>query len=124
MGAVVRTHRHADGSKKSSTGRGSCIHRLPAESWFPLRQISQNIPHQGLGSRIAFGSACHVELAEEHYAFAFLVFNQRAVLKTETAVENRQEIAARGFLDQHGGYIPAITAAPHSRYGNARPLDG
>src|SRR6185437_16710601 len=80
--------------------------------------------HELFGGGITFGPARHVELTKEHHSFAFAIFHQRAVLKAEAAIENRQEITARGFFDQHRRHISAIAATPHPRHWYARPLDG
>ena len=72
---------------------------------------------------IGLGASGHVHLAEQHQALAFAVLQQRAVLEAEAAVEDRQEIAARGLLDQHRGHVAAIAAAPDARHRDVAPLD-
>ena len=65
----------------------------------------------------------HVHLAEEHQPLAFAVFHQRAVLQAVAAVEDRQEVAAGGLLDQDRGDVAAVAAAPDARHVDAAPLD-
>ena len=53
----------------------------------------------------------------------FAVLQQRAVLEAEAAVEDRQEIAASGLLDQDRSHVAAIPAAPDARHRDVAPLD-
>ena len=46
-----------------------------------------------------------------------------AVLQAVAPVEDRQEIAARGFLDEDRGHVAPIAAAPEPRDRNAAPVD-
>src|SRR5262249_60117088 len=56
-------------------------------------------------------------------SLAVAVLQQRAVLQTEATVEDRQEIAPRRLLDQHGGDIAPTTTAPGPRHIDAAPLN-
>ena len=72
----------------------------------------------------ALGAAGHVQLAEDNHSHALAVFEQRAVLQAESAVHDRQEIAPRRFLDEHGSHVSLIAAAPGAGHGHPGPRHG
>jgi len=77
------------------------VERLSARGRLPRGDVAEEVR----ASVSAAGSCSvrprHVELAEEDQPLAFAVFQQRAVLEAEAAVEDGQEVAPRRLLDQH-----------------------
>ena len=96
---------------------------LTAGRRFPVRDVPNEIPDQQIGGRIAFGPSGHVHLAEYHKSLAFAVFHERAVLKAIPAVEDRQEISLRRFLDQDGRDVSPAPAPPDAGDVEPAPLD-
>ena len=96
----------------------------PTRGGLPARHVAQNVLHQHSRGGIALGSARHVELAKQDEALALAIFQKRAVLEAEAPVDDRQEIAAGGLLDQHGSHVSLIAAPPDARHGDVAPLDG
>ena len=87
------------------------------------RRSAARLRTSDVGRRVGLGAAGHVELAEEDQALALAVLQERAVLQAEAAVDDRQEVAARGLLDQHRGDVAAIAAPPGAGHGDVAPLD-
>src|SRR5262245_25456353 len=85
--------------------------------------MAEEVSRQDVRRGIGLGASSHGHLAEQHYPLALTVLQQGTVLEAVTAVEERQEIAPRGFLDQNRGDIASTAAAPGPRHVDAAPLD-
>ena len=96
---------------------------LPVGAGFQVETYRRMFRVERLGRGVGLGAPGHVELAEQDHAPALAVLQQRAVLEAEAAVEDRQEVAARGLLDQDRGDVAAIAAAPDARHRDVAPLD-
>src|ERR1043166_2833178 len=103
-------------------GRIARINDGTGRSWFPIGHVLKNVARQGLRDWIAFGSPGDIYLTEQNHSAAFAVFQQRAVLKAVAAVNDREKISTRRFLDQHGSNVAAIATAPEVRHGNIAPI--
>src|SRR5438045_7698542 len=79
----------------------------------PSTDVADEVGRQNLGARIALRTAREVQLAKQNHALAFAVFQQRAVVQAEAAVEDREKIAASRFFDQNRGHVAPIAATPH-----------
>ena len=123
VSALVRSQGDAGLFEIALAGRIADVEGLAPWRRFPGGRVVEDVPGQRLGRRVGLGAPGHVHLAEQHHALAFAVLHQRAVLEAEAAVEDRQEIAAGGLLDQHGGHVAAVAAAPHARHLDVAPLD-
>src|SRR6478736_2074263 len=84
----------------------------------------EDVPGQRFGGGIGFGAADHVHLAEQHQAFSFVVFEQRAVLEAKAAIEDWKEIPSGGLLDQDRGDVAAVAATPEARDREVAPFYG
>src|SRR6266436_664387 len=102
----------------------SNVNRRPGRGALRIRYILKNVSGQRFSNRIALGSASNIHLTKQNHSPAFAILHERAVLKAVTTVDDRQEIAARRFLDQNRSNITAITAAPKPSDRNIAPLDG
>src|SRR6266850_3168343 len=100
IASVVTTNGYANGFEKGLSSRSAGVHSPPPGRGLPIRYVSQKIPGQGFRCGIALRPTGHIHLAEQDHALAFTVFHQRAVLEAEPAIENRQEISSRWFLNQ------------------------
>src|SRR5258705_8102812 len=92
-------------------------------SRLPIRNVPENIAGQRFGNWIAFGPCGHIHLAEQDHPLPFVIFHERAVLEAVAAVDDREEVSARGLLDENGGDVAAIAAAPKPRGLDVAPLD-
>ena len=99
------------------------VDHVPPRGRLPARRVSDEVSHQGVRRGVGLGAAGHVELAEQDHAPAFAVLQQRAVLEAEPAVDDRQEVAAGGLLDQDRGDVPPIAAPPDAGHADAAPQD-
>src|SRR5438309_5605472 len=88
------------------------VNHLPARKRFPIRSVLEKVAHERLGGRVGLGAPGHIELAEECHSPALAVLHQRAVLKAVASIQDRQEIAAGGLLDQNGSHVAAVATAP------------
>src|SRR5215475_374189 len=88
------------------------VNCCPRRGGFPIRHVLKNVSSQGLRSRIALRSSGNIQLAKKNPPPAFAMFDERAVLETVAAVDDREEIAASRFLDRDGSGVAAIAAAP------------
>src|SRR5271166_4479012 len=97
------------------------INNVATGAGFPGRHITKEIPDQRLGRWIGLRASGHIELTEHHQALAFVVLQERAVLKAEAAVHDRQEIPASRLLDQDRRHVSSIATSPHARDRNVAP---
>src|SRR5436305_8113512 len=98
-----------------SAGGVSQIYRASRRLRLPDIDVSEDVADKRHPRRLGFGAADGIELAEDDQAPALAIFHQRAVLQAVAAVEDRAEVAARGFFDQGGGDIAAISTSPDVR---------
>src|SRR6266540_4994744 len=95
----------------------------PGCGWPPIRHVLKNISSQRPGNRLTFSSSSHIHLTEQNQTAAFAILQERGVLEAVAAIEDRQEIAARRFLNEDGGDVATIATAPEPRDGNVTPVD-
>ncbi len=120
---MVPINGKTQGLQMRLAGRIARVEQSATENGFPLRDVTEKVFQQGYRCRFGFRSAGDVKLAEQHHAFAFVIFHERAVLQTETAVHNRQEIAPGGLFDQHRGDVAAVAASPDAGHRDPAPLN-
>ena len=121
--SLIALPRQLDRPKMALTVFSPDVYRLPARCRLPSCQVLDDVARQDLRRRIAFRSARHVHLAEQHHAVPFAELHQRAVLQAVAPINDRQEVSPRGLLDQDGRHVAAAAGSPRARHLDAAPLD-
>ena len=97
---------------------------LPASAaGFQARDVPEDVARQGSAAGSVSVRPVTSSWQNSTMPLPFAVLQERAVLEAEAAVEDRQEIAASGLLDQHRSHVAAIAAAPDARHRDVAPLD-
>ena len=113
--AVIAGHRDSGGFEVGSSTRVAHVQRLAAWTSLPGRGVGYHVPQQTFRGGIVFRAPRHVQLTKQDHPAALTILQQRTVLQTEPAVDERQKVAASRLLDQDRGHVAAVPTSPQPR---------